>query len=619
MTTPGKPTRPRAAASVEPRAVFAAAIAVGLAVAFYLPGLPGDFVYDDHRLIVDNDGLKRPLDLRRAFFRDYYASDTDRMGLGYYRPAAVLSNEFDYRRGGGRSLPFHATNIAIHGASTLLLFLLAWRLFGGSTLPAAAAAILFALHPSHAESVAFVSGRVDPLATVFSLAAILLHLRANRAGRPWLLRAGSGVAWLLALFSKEVAAVVPAIVFLIEAAEEGFPSRHELSKRAARYGGYAVVAAVYLALRIVALGGLLAPGPEGTSFSLGRPFVVVGTYLAWLFLSPPGLHLEPPPPSGPSALGAGLLSVAFPLLAILAWRVGRRLEGALAAWCLLALLPVSQVKPLETVLSERFLYLPSAGMALLLAGILARPREAGWPSPPDSRVRYRKLGLLLLAVLSVSYGAILLPRVRIWRSEIELWEAKEREEGGSLKARLNLARAYGRRGDRDNARRWYEATKEIAPALAPGLDAEASGLVAGVGSADYEAALRKALEALPNDAALWNNLGFHLLAKADAEGAKAAFSRAVALAPMRATSWLGLALAELRSGEWDLAAEASERAAALDPALAFARAVLAECRLRQGRPCEALALSEGLRLDSEADQAMLERIRAAARASCAPP
>ena len=135
------------------REVLMASAVVVLAIAVYVPGLPGEFVYDDHRLIVDNDGLKRPLDFRRSFLRDYYASDIDRMGLGYYRPIALLANELDYRRGGGGATAFHVTNIAVHALCTVLVLLLAVRLFGRG--PAAyAAALLFGLNPVHAESVA---------------------------------------------------------------------------------------------------------------------------------------------------------------------------------------------------------------------------------------------------------------------------------------------------------------------------------------------------------------------------------------------------------------------------------------------------------------------------------
>ncbi len=585
---------------------YAGAAVCLLAIAVYVPGLPGDFVYDDHRLIVGNDGLKRPLDLRRAFLRDYYASDTDRIGLGYYRPIAVLSTELDYRSGGGSSLPFHMTNVALHAACTLLVFLLAIRLLGGSVPLSALASVLFALHASHAESVAFISGRVDPLATLFSLGAVLLHLRANRASAPWGWRASAGAAWLAALLSKEVAAVLPGIVLLLEASEEGWPDRAGLGRRIARYAPYAVAAALYAALRAAALGVLISPGPEGAGLSLVRPFLVLGSYLAWLVLPPPGLHLEPPLPSGAVAAALGSLALASAVGALFLWRRGFRLEAALLGSCILALLPVSQLKPLETALSERFLYLPSAVAVLFVTALASRAPAGGG----------RAAAMGGLALLAMCHAAILLPRVETWRSELALWKAKEREEGGSLKARLNLAQAYARRGDEESARRWYEATKEIAPALAPGLDAEVSALEGQVGSAEYESTLRKALEALPEDGALWSNLGFHLFQQGKLDEARDAFSRAIALTPMRATAWLGLALTHLRAGQVDQAAETASRAMALDPGLGLARAVLAECRVRQGRPCEALRLSEGLALEATEEQGMLERVRAAARTAC---
>ena len=591
---------------LEPRALLVAAVVVAVAIAGYVPGLPGEFVYDDHRLIVDNDGLKRPLDFRRSFLRDYYASDIDRMGLGYYRPIALLANEFDYRRGGGGPTAFHVTNIAVHSLCTVLVLLLALRLFG-TGWAAYAAALLFGLNPVHAESVAFISGRVDPLATLFGLGALSCHLAANRSARPALWRAGVGAAWLFALLSKEIAFTVPVVAFLCEVAEEGWPGVRALVDRLPRYTPYAAAWIVYLPLRFVALGKLLPPSAGGAGLAVTRPPVVVGSYLAWLVMPPPGIHLEPSLATGLLGAAAAVLAAAAIAGAVVLWRKGWRLEGALIAACLVTLLPVAQLKPLETTLSERFLYLPSVASALLAGAVVRRMLDG------------RKAGLALgLVVVWVAADAsILIPRARMWRDEIALWEAKERESGGSLKARLNLARTYAHRGDKERSLRAYDAAKALEPGLAAGLAAEISALGAVVGTEEYERGLVKSLAELPKDAALWNNLGFHLFRKGDLSGAQDAFSKSIELTPARATAWLGLAMTRLALGEVVGADDAAAHAVSLDPDLGLARAVRVECALKSGRACEALTMSEGILLDDEAERAMLSRLVLKAREQCA--
>jgi Tfp pilus assembly protein PilF len=577
-----------------------------LAVAVYVPGLPGEFVYDDHRLIADNDGLKRPFDPSRAFLRDYYASDLDRTGLGYYRPIAILSNELDYRLGGGGALLFHLTNLLFHVAATCCVFALARRLSPRGVVAPVVAASLFALHPAHAESVAFISGRVDPLATVFVLATILLHLRGNDARRPGPWRIAAAGAWLCGLLSKEMAVTAPVLAAVLEAGTEGFPSRGDLKARALRYVSYLAVAGIYLAARVTALGRLLAPSPEGATPSVAKPLVALGTYLRWLVLPPFGLNLEPEPAGGswPVLAGLGILAALFVLFFF--WRRGFKIELATASAAGLALVPVLQLKPLETALSERFLYLPSA-FAMTLVGLLA----ARWRP-----TRGRAATVAVVVLLGGLYVAVLVPRSRLWRDEVKLWTAKDGEDGGSLKARLNLGRAHHRRGDDVAARAAYDGAIALAPGLAPQIRAEMSTLAGDGAAEDSVGNVRRALAASPGDGSLWGNLGFLLFEGGDLEGAATAFARATELSPGRATGWLGAGLVKLRQRDFQGAEADATRAFELDPALGLARAIRGECLLRRGRACEALATTDGLRLEDPAQRAALDRVRTAAEAAC---
>jgi tetratricopeptide (TPR) repeat protein len=298
--------------------------------------------------------------------------------------------------------------------------------------------------------------------------------------------------------------------------------------------------------------------------------------------------------------------VAAAVGAVVAWRRGGRLEGALLGACLVTLLPVAQLKPLETELSERFLYLPSVASAILMGAVVRRL--------PRGRMTFVALGVV--AGLAAAEASILIPRARMWRDEVDLWEARERESGRSLKASLNLARAYGRRGDRERAVRAYETAEEIEPSLAAGLSAEISALSSDVGSAEYERSLLKSLAELPRDGALWNNLGFHLYRKGDLSGAKDAFAKSIELTPSRGASWLGLAMTRLAGGEVAEADAAAAHALLLEPDLALAAALRAECALRSGRPCDAVAMASAIVLDDPSERAMLERIVSQAQERC---
>ena len=572
------------------------ALVVALAVVAYLPGLPGGFAYDDYRLIVKNEGLQRPLDLRRAFLRDYYASDFDHMGLGYYRPVAILSNELDWRIGGGRAAVFHATNIAVHAACVALTMLLALRLFPRYAAAAALAGALFALHPAHAESVAFISGRVDPLATLFGLLALLAHLSGRRA---W-----GAAAWLAAILSKEMAVTIPIVAALFDTAGDGVPLwRRSRSDLIRRYGPFVLAAAVYLPLRWTALGGLAPPPPPGSGLSVMRSLATIGSYVAWLIAPPPGLHLEPSLPLGPAAWLRAAGALAALAAAALLLRGGRRVQAALLACALVTLLPVAQVRVLETSLSERFLYLPSV-FAMILAGWAL----ASW--------RRRWTGAALAAMVGLGYLTLLTPRVSLWRDEIALWSEQTEEQPQSVRAWVSLAQSYVRHGDREAARAVYEHAGTL------GLDrrvlaAEMASLLGTQGGDDEERVILDALEAAPQDGALWQNLGFVRLGRGNTDGAIQAFERATALVPGRSTGWLGMAYARLRNRQWAEARDAAERAASLDPELAVAHAIHGETLWRLGHACEAVRELTGLSLDDPAEAAATGRVLEAARADCA--
>lgn len=179
----------------------------------------------------------------------------------FYRPVTQLSFSLDWALWGLDPTGYLATNLLLHATATVLVYVLARRLTGGSRSRALVASILFTLHPVTVESVPAISRRQDALATVFLLGSLLTYLRARTdpdRGRAWL--AGSLGLALAAFGSKEIAIVLPGAIlvhaWLVDReATGGFFSVERARFSLRRTAPYATVAALFVAWRTAVIGG----------------------------------------------------------------------------------------------------------------------------------------------------------------------------------------------------------------------------------------------------------------------------------------------------------------------------------------------------------------------------
>ena len=183
----------------------------------HLPALQGEMVWDDSYLIRDNPFIKSPLFIFEAFrhylFLDSYSA--------HYRPVQNLSFIVDYFFWNSNVYGFHLTNLLLHIASGLLLYLLLRKLFtsfrpvesddgnnSAWSLGAFFVALLWIVHPVHSAAVDYISGRADSLAFFFACAGWLLFIRARKSTRlaaQTALYTLAALSGLLALCSREIA------------------------------------------------------------------------------------------------------------------------------------------------------------------------------------------------------------------------------------------------------------------------------------------------------------------------------------------------------------------------------------------------------------------------------
>lgn len=426
-------------------------LAVGaLAFAVYARTLAHALVWDDTGLVAYVDGLVRSGGLSRLLSAEFVVDSMANVSLGYYRPLVLLSLWSDGRFAATSALAYHLTNVGLHVAVSLLVFVLARRLLG-SRRAALAAAAFFAVHPAHVESVAFVSGRTDLWAALFVLAAAIFWDRGRASGTRRLEPLLSGASLLAAALSKEVAFALPAVLLGLDAAgasrergaASGWLARNGRAL-AAWAGALAVVAVLRMEVAHVSLGASPSPGGGWAQVvsDPARALARACLYLRLLVIPWPlnasyGIHEVTF--SALNTAGAALwLALSLGTLA----RIDRRTGIVSTIWTLGFLLPVSGLLAYQGAdVAERFLYLPSVGTALLV-GTLA---ETAFRS-----VRYRRLAAAAACLVGVTLAAGTVARAGVWKDNLSLYGDIVKTSPARPLAHSNLGLEYlkaARNGD----------------------------------------------------------------------------------------------------------------------------------------------------------------------------
>ena len=177
-------------------------------LALYLPAMRHDFVqYDDQQYVTENPQVQAGLTMRGLVWAFGFHA-------GNWHPLAWLSHMLDCQLYGANPAGHHLTSILLHVANAVLLFL-ALRRLTGATWRSAIVAALFAWHPLHVESVAWIAERKDVLCATFWLLTLLAY--AGYATRPGAGRYAATLGcFVLALMAKPMAVTLPFVLLLLD-------------------------------------------------------------------------------------------------------------------------------------------------------------------------------------------------------------------------------------------------------------------------------------------------------------------------------------------------------------------------------------------------------------------
>jgi hypothetical protein len=351
----------------------------------YLSTLRFQFVHDDRGIIVENPAVHSWHAVPSYFTSQVWAAVAP-AGVGYaYRPLFLLWYRINSAIFGQHAAGWHFTTVIAHVAATYCVFLLAHRIFG--EWPAALfSGLVFGLHPVHIEGVAWISGGPDPLMTALIIPAYLCWLRSRETGGgggPWM---GASLAlYAMALLIKEPAIVLPLILFVSQWL--GFPRPLEPRPRGWVQKSlqvlkallpFLVLTAVYLVVRMVALKALWHPVARISWLTLVLTWPSLLIFYAKLLFWPVGLSpfygrgFVLHPTFWNTALPALILLLAA--LGVWKWASHSRPVALAIPWLIVPLFPVLNVQVLGSgnFAHNRYLYLPSAGFAMLVAAALEK-------------------------------------------------------------------------------------------------------------------------------------------------------------------------------------------------------------------------------------------------------
>lgn len=389
-----------------------------LAVAPFLPALTGDFVFDDTLLIQDNAFVHHPAYWRRALqapFWDVSSATPGADAIAYYRPLVTLSYLANWLLGAGQTWEFHLANVLIHLTNTCLVLVLSRRWVKSPAL-AWACTLLFAVHPSRAEAVSWISGRPDPLMTFFVLLALVATQLGERRSRRAVASVGVAVSFSAAVLCKEPALALPVLLAAGALAAPG-PQRRWHLGMAALSGA---LGAAYLLARHL----LLPINSPPLSWTPAHALVTLTHYFSRVVFPWPLTFFYRPQEFGPTGpihswfdltAGAFLLLVGI-ALSVHAWRRDRAAFAALlaAATFLGPLLNLCHTSSNFTA-ADRFLYLPLWLLALGLGRLFEAPLER-LLAPLRTR-------LLALGVIAV-HASLIAVRSLDFDSSFTLWNAE---------------------------------------------------------------------------------------------------------------------------------------------------------------------------------------------------
>jgi len=433
----------------------------------YVNSLSNQFTFDDKGLIRDNRFIREGTTLQEIFTTNYrFGAQNPNDGL--YRPLVMLT----YVLNSDRTLdpfPLHLWNVILNALNTAIFFILIVYCSGSLTI-SLFSAFIFGFHPIHTEVVANISGRPEILCTLLLFITWII-IEKNPRNSLWKHTIASFFLFC-ALLSKETAVMFPVMIGAYDFLKE----RLTFSRRIfMKYGIIIGTVVLYLVIRLLVLGET-APGstPEFYDNPIANTPFLHRIPTAWgIFIRYCGLLVFPQKlvsdysynslPLYKSLLHPVPLAAVFMGIVMIAGAIYMRKRNPLYSLAFILfffpyLLISNMIFPIGTVMGERFMYLPSAGFALLM-GILFNRLFSRW--------RYIAVSILILTLAAYTFKIV--TRNRVWYDDMTLTSTDVKIMPDNVKLLMNMGVMSARFKRYTIAENYYHRALDIYPNFVGGL------------------------------------------------------------------------------------------------------------------------------------------------------
>jgi protein O-mannosyl-transferase len=596
------------------------ALLVGLAFVVYAPALSAGFIWDDGRAITNNAAFQTP-----GGFWDIWAGRGD----ADYFPLKTSILWLLYQLFGPATAPYHVFNVAIHAANAVLL----WRVLGRMAIPGAwLAGLVFLVHPTHVESVAWVSECKNTLSTLFGLLSVLcwFDYRRDRRVRSYL---GALALFVCALLCKGHLVILPLVLLLCSwwqrgaaAATDAGPRRTPRPASTRHMLAFFLIAVLFAGITLwfqntraiadyqLPVGGIasrIANAGKATWWYLGK---AISPVHLWYEMPDRPIESEtealavlagtrsanPAPPWPRGKLVAWPLIIIYPrwrvtppvwydfmpavaMLGLFAWSARKRQgrgRGVFFAFAyfLVALLPVLGLVKMSYMraawVADHFQYLADIGViALGAAGgtLLWRRVSQAW----------RRLLVTAAATLLGGCAVCTFARAADYRSEYALWSDTVSKNPDAWQAQGRLGAALLARNDARAAALHFAQSVRLQPDDPDGRNNLGLALVSSGRVEEGIEQYRASLGLKPAQFFAHANLADALAGQKRYAAAAAEYRAALRFQPSLAPLHYRLGVALLEAGKIDEAIASLERADALAPRNSEVAAALAKARGRR--------------------------------------
>ncbi len=540
---------------MKPQARQVAGVCIGLVLAvlavFGQTAGFGFVNYDDNNYVYDNPMVARGLTSKGIVwaFSNAHANN--------WHPLTWLSHMLDCQLYGLHPGGHHLTNVLLHAATGILLFLVLRQMTGALWRSAFVAAV-FAIHPLRVESVAWVSERKDVLSGLFFMLTIGAYVRYAR--RPWSpVRYGLVVLlFALGLMCKPMLVTLPLVLLLLDYWPLQRLETRQLSGLLLEKLPLLVLSAAgCIATLLAQREGIQSVGSFSLPMRLANALVACVVYLGQM-VYPAGLvAFYPYPLNGLPAWEVVLAGMLLAGLSAVALGQRRQKPWILTGWFwyLAMLLPVvGLVQVGDQAHADRYTYLPQIGLYVAVTWLVAEwgaKRQAGWLHQGALRVAFG--GLMTCVVGGLMFCAW--KQAAYWKNSEILWNHALACIPRNDVAQFNLGNAFRQEGKTDEAITHYQ----------------------------------NALQIRPNYAQAHDNLGHVFLLKGKVDEAISHFQKALQIQPGLANAHFNLGNALRQEARMDEAIAQFQIALQIKPDFTAARINLGKALFQEGKVEEAIA------------------------------